>query len=191
MPTDRPDPHATLLCEYPCLSPRVPELDEAPGRAGAREPRQSWAGARSHRHWDPGRGCARGCTAAHVRPRGYLWALAGVLSSPCSSTTPWHHRFHAARLRSPPRPAPLKLSALAGWARGAHGTSAPSLVLTNAQITPRASFMRCPGGALPTARYSSLGTAQRATSGRQGRCANHRTLPRWPQAHRGRRDLRS
>lgn len=59
---------------------------------------------------DHGRGCARGCSAAHVRPRSYLWELAGVLSSPCSSTTPWHHRFHATRLGSPARPAPPKLA---------------------------------------------------------------------------------
>lgn len=117
---------------------------------------------------DPRRDCARGCSAAHVSAGSYLWALAGVLSSPCNSTTPWHHCFPAARLRSTPRPVPPELACTRRLSVGSDGTSAPSQVLANAQITPRAAFMRCPGGALPTARYSSLGTEQRATSCRQG-----------------------
>lgn len=129
---------------------------------------------------DPGGGCACGCSAAHVRGRSYLWALAGVLSSPCSNTAPWHRRSPAARLRSPPAPIPPERRgwhALARWARRAHRDSSPSLVLANAQITPRAAFMLSQDGALPTARYSPPAPSRAHPAAARGRCVYHYTLP--------------
>lgn len=158
VPTDRP---GSPLCAVPrvplALSPRPgvrgrPRRELEPGSCGKAGQVRAAAG-----RGDPGGGCACGCSATHVRARSYLWALAGVLSSPCSNTAPWHRRSRDARLRSPPPPTPLERRgwrALARWARGAHRDSVPSLVLANAQITPRAAFMLGRDGALPTARYS-------------------------------------
>lgn len=129
---------------------------------------------------DPDRGCACSCSAAHVRARSYLWALAGVLSSPCSNTAPWHRLSPAARLLSPPPstlPERSGWRALAPWARGAHWDSVPSLALANAQITPRAAFMLGRDGALPTARYSPPAPSRAHSAAARGRCVNRYTLP--------------
>lgn len=85
--------------------------------------------------------------------------------------------------RSPPLPAPADTPerrgwrALASWARGAHRDSVPSLVLANAQITPRAAFMLGLDGALPTARYSPPAPSPAHPAAARGRCVNHYTLP--------------
>lgn len=101
------------------------------------------------------------------------------VSSPVLAAAQPHGTTASPPLASAPRPGrhPGSWRALAGRAWGAHETSALSLVLTNAQITPRAAFMRCPGGALPTARYSPWARSSAQPAAARGRCANHGTLP--------------
>lgn len=104
------------------------------------------------------------------------------VSSPVLAATQPHGTAAPRPLASAPRPRrhpPERRGrrALARRARGAHRDSVPSLVLANAQITPRAAFMLARDGALPTTRYSAPAPSREHPAAARGRCVNPYTLP--------------
>lgn len=183
VPTDLADPQAALLRAYPRSSPNPPRSGvrgRPQARVRGREQRESRAGEGCPQDTgDSSGGYARRRRTTHVRAQSYLWALAGVLSSPCSNTAPWHSSFPEARLRSPPTP--LKRSrwgALARRARGAHRPSAPPWP-SRTRRSRRAPLL-CPARAAPSPWPVTLPGRRAARSQRPPGGAlsvNHRTTP--------------